>query len=608
MNTKIENCNIDLLEKQKEQLSYEIEHGENAGFFNVFDIEAGCRKTRTAEQAISEAFLNYDRKTILVRRNDEDCRESMRIINETAGKEIAFAYNNEDVKVTEAKAVMKNLTQIPVLIITHQKYKVLMKDGSKRRLFTEGRKNLVIDEFISAIDVISLNERDIETFRLLFRNDPTILQAFEKAMSEIVDFFRTWNKENTDRRFVTMNDRHPAKDFSELLKLINANITNEILEQWKYDVMMKMDEEQINVELLGGIITRKMLCDQIFSYKQLFTGMCLYSDKKLYTTDKRNKYWFLDNNVMLDASGELQSVYSLNQEEFSLQHCDKVLNHSKWKIIQIPVNTTSAGKEKMENFYEVVNEEISKYGNEILVIGKKNEMYLINVPEENKGYFGNVTGSNQWYNMKNVAIIQTHNLSDIDYILKYLHYAKEIIDKKLVLNGRCNGRKGHTLYSFKDKRLEEIRVKWIASEIYQAVKRVNRNMQYETDVLVFINNEAVIELLRNQLKNCVYEVLQLDEDRFSFIKNRQDEYIEKLKKDSYATKFIDFLAEVQNGLHGEFVDNKKRISKVKIREYLGINTSSNFNDKVLKKTEVIRYCEVRKISLTGQYIKLPSAG
>ena len=35
MNTKIENCNIDLLEKQKEQLAYEIEHGENAGFFNV---------------------------------------------------------------------------------------------------------------------------------------------------------------------------------------------------------------------------------------------------------------------------------------------------------------------------------------------------------------------------------------------------------------------------------------------------------------------------------------------------------------------------------------------------------------------------------------------
>ena len=42
MNTKIENCNTELLEQQKQQLEYEIVHGENAGHFAVFDIEAGC--------------------------------------------------------------------------------------------------------------------------------------------------------------------------------------------------------------------------------------------------------------------------------------------------------------------------------------------------------------------------------------------------------------------------------------------------------------------------------------------------------------------------------------------------------------------------------------
>ena len=100
----------------------------------------------------------------------------------------------------------------------------------------------------------------------------------------------------------------------------------------------------------------------------------------------------------------------------------------------------------------------------------------------------------------------------------------------------------------------------------------------------------------------------MDDDRFVIAKNRQDEYIEELQKESYATKFIDFLAEVQNGLHTDFVDDKKRISKVKVREYLGIKTSSNFNSKVLKKTEVIRYCEARSILLSGQYIKLPMTG
>ena len=595
MKTEIENCNLELLKEQKKQLTYEITHGENAGFFNVFDIEAGCQKTRTSEEALVEAFLQYGRKSLLVRRNDEDCRESMENINYLAKADIAFAYNNEDVPLNELSEVNRILDTIPIVIITHQKYRVLMKDRAKRKLFSNGRTNLVVDEFVSILEIISISEADIDTFRTLFRNDPTILHAFEKAISELTDFFKTWNKENSCRRLVSLSDKHPAKDFNELIKLINANVTNEILNEWKWDILPYSDKNNFNLSFIDSMKSRKILCDQLLSYKQLFAGICVYNDKKLFTADFRNQYWFLDNNIMLDASGELQSVYALNQDDFSLQHCDKVLDHRRWNIINVQINTTTSGKEKIQNFYDVVNEEISKYSNDILVIGKKNEMDLINLPEENKGYFGNVTGSNKWYKKKNVAIIHTHNISDVDYILKYIFYAKPQLDKEFDLSGKCNGRKGRSVYSFKDKRLEEVRIKWIASELYQAIKRVNRNMQYDTDALIFINNEPVIDLLRSQLKNCQYKVLSMDDDRFVIAKNRQDEYIEELQKESYATKFIDFLAEVQNGLHTDFVDDKKRISKVKVREYLGIKTSSNFNSKVLKKTEVIRYCEARSI-------------
>lgn len=607
MNTNIENCNIELLEKQKEQLRSEIIQGENTGYFAVFDIEAGCRKTRTAEKALVDAYKK-GRKSIFVRRTDDDCRESMNIINNLMGEQVAFAYNNEDVKFSFIQKINNSLHEIPIVIITHQKYKVLMKDASKRKMFSRNRYNLVIDEFISTIDIISLGESDIETYRSLFRNDAVISQAFEKAMHQVVDFLTTWNKKDTTRRFTVMTDKHPRKDFAELIKLIHANVTNEILVNWKNAIIQNPERYPLaNKDLLQSLNTEKMLCDQIFSYKQLFMGMCLYSDKKLYTTDKRFKYWFLENNIMLDASGELQSAYSLNKEDFVLQHCERVLNHNRWKIINIPINTTTSGKEKVLNFYNVVNQEIEKYGNDILVIGKKNEMNAISVPEENKGYFGNVTGSNKWYDKKNVAIIQTHNLSDVDYILKYLHYAKKKIDGEFDLSARCNGKRIHKLYSFNDKRLEEIRVKWIASEIYQAIKRVNRNMQYDSDVLIFINNEEVIELLKSQMVNCQVEVIEYDE-KFIFEKSKQDEYFEELKKDSYASKFIDFLAETQNGLHQDFVDSNRRISKVKLRNYLGIKTSGNFSNKVLNKTEVIRYCEARNISLSGQYIKLPNTG
>lgn len=196
-------------------------------------------------------------------------------------------------------------------------------------------------------------------------------------------------------------------------------------------------------------------------------------------------------------------------------------------------------------------------------------------------------------------------MSDVDYILKYLHYARGTIEETFPLTCKCNGRTIKKIYSFTDKRLEKIRVHWIASEIYQAIKRVNRNMRYNTEVLIFINNEDVINLIKSQMKNCIIEVWEFDNDMFVMEKSKQDDYVETLKQDSYATRFINFLAEAQNGLHPEFIDDKHRISKLKLREYLGIKTSSNFADKVLRKSEVISYCQVREIDLSGQYVKLP---
>lgn len=345
--------------------------------------------------------------------------------------------------------------------------------------------------------------------KVLFKNDAVLKNAFEKTMHEPIDFLTVWNKEDSSRRFARMTDIHPMKNFNNLLKLIRANVTNELLFEWRNKILLdSVEYPLVNKNLLSSFDTVKMLCNQILDYKQFFNELILYSDQKLYTTDKQCKYWYLDNNILLDASGELQSAYALNPDVFVLQRCEKVLDHSKWKIINIPVNTTSSGKEKILNFYDVVNDDIKKYGDDILVIGKKNEMDLIKVPDKNKGYFGNVTGSNKWYNKRNVAIIQTHNLTDVDYILKYLHYGKGIFEDKLNLGTTSSGRKSKRIYSFNDKRLEEIRTKWIASEIYQAIKRVNRNMQYDSEVLIYINNEKVIELLKSQMRNCQVSVTE----------------------------------------------------------------------------------------------------
>ena len=88
-------------------------------------------------------------------------------------------------------------------------------------------------------------------------------------------------------------------------------------------------------------------------------------------------------------------------------------------MVNIICNSTSSGKERIINFYEKVNEFIKELP-ECLLVAKQEEMPYFQC--EHKAYFGNITGSNNFRELKNVVIAHTPNLSDVNYILRYLHY------------------------------------------------------------------------------------------------------------------------------------------------------------------------------------------
>ena len=39
-------------------------------------------------------------------------------------------------------------------------------------------------------------------------------------------------------------------------------------------------------------------------------------------------------------------------------------------------------------------------------------------------------------------------------------------------------------------------------------------MRYDTEVLIFINNENIIELIKSQMKNCTVKTIDFDNDMF----------------------------------------------------------------------------------------------
>ncbi|QAS59605.1 DEAD/DEAH box helicase family protein [Clostridium septicum] len=120
--------------------------------FILLNNEAGMGKTTGTEKALVKAAIEHNKKSILVRFSRNDGKESMERINSIAGKEIAFAYN------TDTKDLLKEfeLNKYPILIITHQRYKLLSKSTDRRRDYTKGRSVLVIDEEVDIIEPIKI--------------------------------------------------------------------------------------------------------------------------------------------------------------------------------------------------------------------------------------------------------------------------------------------------------------------------------------------------------------------------------------------------------------------------------------------------------------------
>jgi len=595
-NSKIHNCNSILLEQQKQELIDEIISGQNKDYFKIFDIEAGCKKTRTAEMGIAQKIMQTNENVLFVRRTNADGKESAKIINKIVGKNVAFDFNNETVRRQDIKRIQNTFLDLRVLIITHQKYRELAKSKTQRNIFSNGRTTLIIDEFISDLRKLVLSLEDIENYKAFFKQDNIIYDLFLKIIYRLEDYYKP--KDAQDRGFVIISIDNLSKNIASILRFIRNNFTSNTLKEYGLTI--------------GGeaITTIKQLCFRIEDLKEFYFKPCYVRSEVFYTTDSRNKNWLLDNNILLDASGVLQIAYDMNKELYKVKNCQKVLDHSNWRLNNIIINTTTAGKGRIENFYDVVNATVKSMGvKETLVIGSQADMSFLKC--NYAAYFGNITGSNQWASLKNVVIIQTCNLDDVDFILQFLNYSSDyVVSTFAKITTRSTGREMITKYSFTDPRFERIRCLWIAEQTYQALKRVNRSMEYATEAVIYMNNTDVIELLKTHLLGC--EVITTSEKSFKYKKTKREEYIQELQNNSHAAQFKELIVELMNGKHQELLYTDKHGAKVagtyakkKIREFLHIAKPSNFSNRVLANTDVVEFCNTRGVTVSGQYIKLP---
>jgi hypothetical protein len=300
----------------------------------------------------------------------------------------------------------------------------------------------------------------------------------------------------------------------------------------------------------------------------------------------------LKNNLILDATASINYIYKAGIQ-FLVQKQEKVINHSNWTMYIINQNTNKTNKSKAENLYNVINQEIDNivlFGNldKTLVVGDKEEQKYIHTSNYiDYAWFGNITGKNNWKDFSKVFIIHNPQYPFHTYIAKYMLYAGE----KALLKENLGIIRDGKVVRFASGKLETLRQTTIASEIYQAIKRINRLNNQNSEIYFMNNDVEIINIVISQFQNIKVKEYNLEE-KIIYKESKMDAYNKKRKENSYANAFIELLSTLEKGAY----------KKGWLREQINYKNNNTFARDVLNKLEVAEYMSANNIIVKGQNV------
>ena len=487
---------------------------------NLFMCEAAIGTTPTTIETLKElsattkALNNKPVKTLIV----------TKFIDE--GKLIASELNKfkpnmaKDENSENKERYEKDLKKYEVLIITHAMYKKLCKDPyHKRKYYIEERTNLIIDEELNMVEMDSLGDTDIDIIRRTLRGlkyqdaEENMYIDLEVAFNRIISELVKKKDQCHDKtlRYFEFTSTKIEKSIDMLKLMVNETpFTN------NYEFHLGYSQ---------NIFTNKLkLLDKLEILKKYFNNpKVLVSNKTLYTFDDDLKYFFLDNNILLDASAKFHELYKLGNQ-FKLTEAERIFPHNNWTIHISNTNSTKTAKHNDDNFYidvvSLIIKECAEKDN-ILVLGLEEDIAHINnnyseklIHLENIKYsnFQNMRGKNDWKDFNKCFIIHTPVMPAPYYIFMYMLYTGEVPTEEEFKFQKINKNMGFKY----NETLESLRKTDIISSIYQGIKRINRGVGHiedKADIYLINGDLEIVSMIIKQLKDINVVNFKLHEDK-----------------------------------------------------------------------------------------------
>lgn len=565
------NCNMDELDKQQNLLKQVILSNGKQDFFTVFNMECNVGKTHTAIHTIPYYFEAVNKELIepkgiliVIREMDEGNKYEELLNGLYPFCKVALAFNSgkykskyEDLSREYKSDLIKEVGKTPVVIITHENYLKMALDTKWRNTFTRNRKLLIIDESVDVCKTLTVKNSKVKQImnNLSDEDKETLIEIYK-----------------------------PIQEKFEELDVIDEEIDNKVfnfkVDKDKYLNLIKQFSKTVKSSYSNPL--RDELLDTLTTIECIYTDTCLiYKGKKKEFTEtkfrisamnRKQQMWALDNNIILDGSAELNPQYEMNPKLYYVMNNSKVLDHSKWKIEYVCEGSTKSAKgllnddedeeqeEKSKNFYKGCSEVIKDLGEKetfvvctkaehIITDSKGNEIsfnpfedYKCKIPVDNIQHFGNITGKNDYGDLKNVLIAHTINYTETDYILKYMYCSgKRYADDTTKFKSHSENNLGG-IYIFNDKELQDFKEKNIANQFYQAVCRVNRQMEYDSKVVIISRYLGSILYVRDML-GCSCE----QTNKYSAFEETENYKNKERAENSKASEMNKLLDEIMSG-------------------------------------------------------------
>ena len=532
-----------LLNQQEEEIrNYILNETTGKDKILVLAYEASMGKSRITDSTLK---LNPDKKILYVKKFNDEQKVSMQRILDTNENDIfQLLVTQRNVVLIDASNSYDyehnnpgKLKNANIVIISHKRYQLISNNQKLKKLYSEGRDILIIDEYVEP-EVYTLNEEFFRDKSKLFPNDfltgkdhiragdaLKIEECFEKIFKMIEDDKEHKLGTNKNMRLINIID--------DIQDDIDKNIDQELLSLLKNKVNMLDAYYKENRKFL--LMTSKCKeyeyqeyfdCLKAVLGQQIIYEKCLKKGRTVFSFHTLNNfsYWTLNHNLILDASGGILYEYKLNPL-FQIERKTRVFDYSNTnahfcstKSFQTDVqnNYGKNANESIKNFLSILSDYIvgnnKTYDKTFIVLYEKYERLLESLIWKNQhngkmkglvsvNHYKNLVGKNDWRDFNKIYLPMQFNIPEYLYLLYY-----SFASNKILIEGDFEIVVEDDLRKFKNSDIEKVKLGHQVHETYQTLKRINRDNTYKSDFYIITNDERIIGLFPNLFKNIVVKM------------------------------------------------------------------------------------------------------